>query len=57
MSDECKKAIENAFGESQRAARASEMFHEMRENEELVFSYALVDDGDAKHKRSRSRPT
>jgi hypothetical protein len=37
MSDEYQKAIKNVFDEPQRAARASGMFHEMREQEGLEY--------------------
>jgi hypothetical protein len=37
MSDEYREAIENAFGEPQRAARAANMFHEMRQRDGLEY--------------------
>jgi len=37
MNDEYREAINKAFGEPQRAARAANMFHEMREKEGLEY--------------------
>ncbi|MFC5134792.1 MULTISPECIES: hypothetical protein [Haloferacaceae] len=37
MSDEFQDAIQNAFGEPQRAARAASMFHEMRQQDGLEY--------------------